>query len=560
MKRASLIAFVFVMISPSNMNGEVPKSPEAVFVADRVYTLDSENPTADAVVVNDGIIQAVGPKEKMLALAGRGTIVHRLEGAVIVPGLVDAHCHLMGLGLGLDRLDLTGTSSYQEVLNIVARKAASAPDGEWILGRGWDQNDWEVKSWPTREELDRVTPNNPAYLKRVDGHAALVNSLALELAGIDDATPDPPKGKIIKDGGRPIGVLIDDAMDLVGDVVPPPTVEAKRRAILRAADLCISAGLVGVHEAGVSRETLELYRRMADSGELPFYVYAMISGQDSTLGEVLDRGPEIRRGGTLTVRAIKLYADGALGSRGAALLEPYSDDSENTGLLMVEEDSLAALTENAFRHGFQVCVHAIGDRANRVVLNAYEKALSAAGVEGPDARLRIEHAQILAPSDIPRFASLGVIASMQPTHCTSDMPWATKRLGSRRLPGAYAWASLLKSGAVIAAGSDFPVESHKPLLGFYAAVTRETADGYPVNGWRPSEKMTRGEALASFSRGAAYAAFEEDVAGTLAPGKRADMTVLNLDIMEVPPDEILDAEIVMTVVGGRVVFQQEEVK
>lgn len=560
MKRASLILLVHVVMSPSNMNGAVPEPPEAVFVADRVYTLDGAKPTAEAVVVDDGVIQAVGPKDEMLALAGRGTMVHRLEGAVIVPGLVDAHCHLMSLGLGLDRLDLTGTSSYQEVVDIVARKAASAPDGEWILGRGWDQNDWEVKSWPTREQLDRVTPNNPVYLRRVDGHAALVNSLALELAGIDDATPDPPNGKIIKEGGRLIGLLIDDAMDLVGDVVPPPTVQAKRRAILRAADLCISAGLVGVHEAGVSRETLELYRRMADSGELPFYVYAMISGQDSTLGEVLDRGPEIRRGGTLTVRAIKLYADGALGSRGAALLEPYSDDPGNTGLLMVEEDSLAAFTENALRHGFQVCVHAIGDRANRVVLNAYEKALSAAGVEGPDARLRIEHAQILAPSDIPRFASLGVIASMQPTHCTSDMPWATKRLGSHRLPGAYAWASLSKSGAVIAAGSDFPVESYKPLLGFYAAVTRETTDGYPVNGWRPSEKMTREEALASFSRGAAYAAFEEDVAGMLAPGKRADMTVFNLDIMEVPPDEILDAEVVMTVVGGRVVFQQEEVK
>ncbi len=560
MKRFSLIAALLVLIVPSGTGGAVPESPEAIFVADKVYTLDPEHPVAEAIAVRDGLIHAVGSKEEVSALAGSGTAVHHLEGAVMVPGLVDAHCHLMGLGLGLDRLDLTGTASYQEILDIVAEKASSTPAGEWILGRGWDQNDWEDKSWPTAEELNRVSPENPVYLTRIDGHAALVNSPALDRGGVTADTPDPPGGKIIKEQGRPIGVLVDEAMELVGDAVPSPAIDARRRAILRAADLCISAGLVGVHEAGVTREVLELYRDMSDSGELPFSVNVMISREDTTLGELLEAGPEVRRGGLLTLRSIKAFADGALGSRGAALLEPYEDDPGNRGLLMVEEDELAALTENALRHGFQVCTHAIGDRANRVVLDAYETAMEATGVKGEDARLRVEHAQILSAEDILRLALLGVVASVQPTHCTSDMPWAPKRLGSHRMPGAYAYRTLVESGARIASGSDFPVESHDPLLGFYAAVTRTRTNGLPVNGWNPSEKLTREQALASFTKGAAYAAFEEDITGTLSPGKRADITVLSADIMEVPPQEILDAEVVMTVIGGRVLYQLEDIK
>jgi predicted amidohydrolase YtcJ len=554
------LVVILAMTSSSKAGAAAPQPPEIIFVADRVYTLDTDRPIAEAVAVKNGVIQAVGPSEEVLALAGKNTAVRRLDGEVIVPGLVDAHCHLLGLGLGLDRLDLVGTSSYREVLEIVREKVESAPPGEWIQGRGWDQNDWAEAEWPTRDELDPIAAENPVYLKRVDGHAALVNSRALDLAGIDKDTPDPPNGKIVRSGGRPIGILIDDAMDLVAAVVPSPTKEMKRKAILRAAQLCMSAGLVGVHEAGVTKETLEVYREMADLGELPFYVYAMISGTDDALDKLLEDGPEVRRGGVLTVRAIKLYADGALGSRGAAMLEPYSDDPDNTGILMADEDSLAAFTENALRHGFQVCVHAIGDRANRVVLNAYARAQETAGVSGPDARLRVEHAQILAPEDIRRFGSLGVIASMQPTHCTSDMPWAPSRLGEDRLEGAYAWRSLLESGAHLAAGSDFPVESYDPLLGFYAAVTRETTDGGPPNGWNPSEKMTRAEALAAFTSGAAYAAFEENVAGTLAPGKRADMTVFSADVMQVPKQDILQVEVVMTIVGGRVLYEQEEVE
>jgi predicted amidohydrolase YtcJ len=322
----------------------------------------------------------------------------------------------------------------------------------------------------------------------------------------------------------------------------------------------MSAGLVGVHEAGVTGENLELYRQMADSNEMPFSIYAMVDGEDSTLVQILEAGPEIRRGGLLTIRSIKLFADGALGSRGAALLEDYEDDPGNAGLLMMEEDSLATFTENALSHGFHVCVHAIGDGANRVVLNGYEKAQKAAGLEGDKARLRIEHAQILSPEDIPRFAQLGVIASMQPTHCTSDMPWAPDRLGTERIRGAYAWASLLKTGAHVPSGSDFPVESHDPLLGFYAAVTRQDPDGHPAGGWSPEERMTREQALASFTLEAAYAAFEEDVTGSLRPGKRADMTVLSQDIMQVAPSKILDTEVIMTIVGGRILYEQEEVK
>lgn len=559
MKYLLLPACVCAMIVSISNPGAAPDPPEAVFVAEHVWTLDPNNTEADAVAVKNGVVQAVGKEADIMPLAGNATAVHRLKGAVIVPGLVDAHCHLLGLGLGLERLDLVGAAGFAEVLAIVRDKAASTPKGEWILGRGWDQNDWEDKRWPTRNELDKVSPDHPVYLKRVDGHAALANSAAFKLAGITDKTRDPEGGKIIREKGRPIGVLIDNAMDLVGSVVPSPTKEAKRKAILRAADLCMSAGLVGVHEAGVTRETLDLYREMADSGELPFFVYAMIDRNESTLGELMEAGPEVRRGGTLTVRSIKVYADGALGSRGAAMLEPYEDDPGNTGLLMINEESLAELTENALRHGFQVCTHAIGDRANRTVLDAYEKAMKSAELTGADARLRIEHAQVLAVSDIPRFGALGVVAAMQPTHCTSDMPWAPKRLGSGRLPGAYAWTSLIVNGTVIAGGSDFPVESYDPLLGFYAAVTREDTTGFPVNGYNPREKMTRQEALACYTYGAAYAAFEEKTTGSLKPGMRADMTILNMDIMKVPPHDILDAEVLMTVVGGRVVYQQEKI-
>jgi predicted amidohydrolase YtcJ len=560
MKRHIFCLVICIMASFFNPTGARAAPPDEVFVADRIWTLDSARPTAEAVAVKDGVIVAVGPEEEILALARRETVVHRLKGAFIYPGFVDAHCHLLSLGLQLDRLDLVGTSSFEEIVKKVRAKTEEAAAGEWILGRGWDQNDWQDPHWPSKEELDRVSPANPVYLRRVDGHAAIANSKVLEIAGIDAGTPDPAGGKIIRENGKPTGVLIDRAMDLVKDFIPQPSVETKRKALLRAADLCMSAGLVGVHEAGVTGENLNLYRQMADSGEMPFYINAMVDGEDSTLVQILEAGPEIRRGGMLTIRSVKLYADGALGSRGAALLEPYSDEPDNSGLLMMDTDSLATFTENALRHGFQVCVHAIGDRANRVVLDAYERAMKATGVEGDKARLRDEHAQVISPPDIPRFGSLGVIASMQPTHCTSDMPWAPDRLGPVRIHGAYAWASLIEGGAHVAGGSDFPVESHDPLLGFYAAVTRQDTRGNPPGGWSPEERMTREQALAIFTLGAAYAAFEEDVTGSLEPGKRADMTVLSRDIMQVEPSEILDTEVVMTIVGGRILYEQEEVQ
>jgi hypothetical protein len=560
MKRLAFYTVAFAMTSLPNPGAARAAPPDAVYAAERIYTLDPVKPTVEALAVKDGIITAVGSADEITALAKRETVIHRLEGSYIYPGFVDAHCHLLSLGLQLDRLDLVGTSGFEEVVDMVKRKTRETAPGEWILGRGWDQNDWETPRWPTKEELDAVSPGNPVYLRRIDGHAAIANSAVLKIAGIDASTPDPYGGKILREEGEPTGILIDKAMDLVKDFIPESSVETKRRALLRAADLCISAGLVGVHEAGVTGENLDLYGRMADSGELPFSLYAMIDGEDSTLVERLEAGPVVRRGGKLTIRSVKLFADGALGSRGAALLEPYGDDPGNDGLLMMEEDSLAAIAQNALDHGFQVCVHAIGDRANRVVLNAYERAQRAVGIEGKEARLRVEHAQVLSPSDIPRFAELGVIASMQPTHCTSDMPWAPERLGPERISGAYAWATLLKSGAHLASGSDFPVESHDPLLGFYAAATRRDTKGNPPEGWSPEERMTREQALASFTLGAAYAAFEESTTGSIEPGKRADMTVLSLDIMRVPPSEILDAEVVMTIVGGRILYEREEIK
>ncbi|MCZ6670222.1 MAG: amidohydrolase [Acidobacteria bacterium] len=519
-----------------------------------ILTLEPEQPRAEAIAVRNGRIWKVGSTADILAAAGPDTERIDLGGKLVLPGLTDAHGHLMGLGDHLANLDVTGTQSAQEVAGMVAERADGAAEGEWILGRGWDQNDWSTKEFPDHSGLTRAAPGNPVVLRRVDGHAVWLNARALEIAGITAATPDPPGGKIERAGGHPTGILIDNAVDLVQKWIPEPSRDEQLRRLEAASRACLRDGLTSIHDAGIDWDRVGLYQEMIDQGRLKLRIYAMI-GIEPTENRTELRPPIVDYGnGMLAVRSIKLYMDGALGSRGAALLEPYADDPENRGLLIHPAAKVTAVAAEAMATGYQVNIHAIGDRGNRLALDALEEATRQAPI-GAALRHRIEHAQVLEDADIPRFAKLGVIASMQPTHCTSDMYWAAERLGETRARGAYAWNRLRQTGARLACGSDFPVESQAPLEGIYAAVTRQDRKGWPAGGWHPEERMSLEEAIRCFTIDAAYAAFEEEHRGTIRPGKRADFTVLDNDITALPPEEILKTGIEMTIVGGEIVYR-----
>jgi predicted amidohydrolase YtcJ len=535
-----------------------PQEPRAQGPADLVLqggvvvTLDDARPRATAVAIRQARIVAVGGAADVKPLIGGGTRVIDLAGRAVVPGLTDAHVHVEGLGTALDRLDLVGAASLEEALARVAEAAKRAPAGEWLQGRGWDQNDWPEKRFPTAADLDRVAAGRPVFLVRVDGHAAWASSEALLRAGISAKTPDPEGGRILRDAaGQPSGVLIDKAMAVVTAHIPEPSREVRKRRLAAGLRACARAGLTGVHDAGVPLGTVGLYKELLAEGALPVRVYVMLRAD-----EFLDGGafltPEIGLGdGRLTVRAVKVVADGALGSRGALLLAPYSDEPATKGLATIAPDRLKAVLQRALAQGFQVATHAIGDAANRIVLDAYEAAFGTAG--GARHRFRIEHAQVLAPADVPRFKALGVIPSMQPTHCTSDMYWAEDRLGPERAKGAYLWRTFLDQGVRVAGGSDAPVEDIAVLPGLYAAVTRQDAKGWPEGGWHPAERVTISEALRMFAGSAAFAAFEEEDRGTIAPGRRADLTVFTRDVTAIAPAEILSTQVSMTVVGGEVV-------
>jgi hypothetical protein len=523
----------------------------------KIYTADVNRPLAEALAVRGGRIAFVGSARGALALAGPRTEKLDLAGRTVVPGIVDAHAHLLGLGQALRTVDLVGTRSYEEVVARVAERANRARPGEWIRGRGWDQNDWADTRFPTHATLSRAVPNNPVYLTRVDGHAALVNAKALELAQVTPATADPTGGRFIRDSsGTPTGVLIDAAQGIVGRVIPAPSRAELREQTLAAIAEANRWGLTGIHDAGVGPEGIAVYEELAREGRYQLRNYVMVRSNDEGVDAFMRRGPQNGlHGGRLWIRAIKLTADGALGSRGAALLEPYADDPGNTGLITTPPERIKSVAVRALRAGFQLNVHAIGDRANRMVLDQFEAALREVPVA--DHRFRIEHAQILHYQDIPRFAELDVIPSMQGSHESSDMYWVPARLGWSRSEGAYAWRSLLNTGVVIPNGSDFPVEAVNPLLSFHAFVTRQDAAGYPAGGWFSAQRTTREEALLSMTLWPAYAAFMEQESGTLAAGKYADFVVLDRDIMTVAPEEILGTHVVMTVLGGRTVYKHE---
>lgn len=541
-----------VVCAPARAAGE---PADLILVGAAVYTMDDTRPEATAVAVTSGTVVRTGTREAVLQLRGPGTRVIELpEGACVLPGLVDAHAHLESLGKSLLTVSLLGTSSAAECAQRVRERAAGTPPGEWIEGRGWDHTDWSPEEFPSWRDLEDVG-THPVVLRRVDGHAAWLNRAALVAAGITRDTPDPDGGRIVRDGdGRPTGVLVDNAMDLVSSHIPAPTPDQLDRRMRAAVEHCIRLGLTGMHDAGSTAADLASLERLAERGELDLRVYSMLSADDpGLLARWFERGPGTLAGGRVEVRAVKLYADGALGSRGAALLQPYSDDPDNRGLVVTSRGELEDICGRAVEAGFQVCVHAIGDRGNRMALDVYEDVLKSHG--GPDdRRLRIEHCQVVAEGDFRRFADLGVIASMQPTHATSDMNWAQARVGPERIGGAYAWRRFLDLGVPLPLGSDFPVESANPLWGIYAAVTRQDHRGEPAGGWYPDQSLTVEEAVFGFTAATAYAAFAEDSRGRLSPGYAADITVLDHDILHGDPAAMLRTRVLYTIVDGSVVY------
>jgi len=516
-----------------------------------IYTVDAAQPKALALAVRDGRFVAVGSDVSMHR--GPGTRVIDAGGATVVPGLIDSHGHMASLGRSLEVLDLRHAGSAGEIVKMVEAAVADTPAGEWVQGRSWDHTRWPGRQFPNADQLARVSPDHPVYLTRVDGHAGWANRKALEIAGITPATPDPPGGKILKDSnGVPTGVLIDRAQGLVRSKIPAATPGQIREQLATAAQQCARLGLTGVHDAGVGRVVLDSYRELIAGGRLPLRVYAMIGGDGELWREYLRRGPEL--GEYLTVRSIKLMGDGALGSRGAAMKEPYSDDPDNRGLLITGGETIERIAREAVEHGFQVNTHAIGDRTNRVVLDAYGAALGGAN----DRRFRIEHAQIVSPGDFELFREYSILPSIQATHATSDMRWVGERIGGERVRGSYAWRRFLSMGLPTPNGSDFPVEDPNPLWGFHASITRQDHEGYPPGGWRPDHRMTREEALKSWTIHGAYAAFEEHQRGSITPGKLADFVILSRDIMKAAPADILKTRVTMTVLGGEIVYSESQ--
>ncbi len=530
-----------------------PERATLVLVGGEIVTNDPARPRVRGLAVRGNRVMAVGDEAAVRALVGPETRVVELGGATVVPGLVDGHCHLYGLGASLENVSLRGLESEQAAAALAARAALERAPGEWLLGRGWDQNRWGG-SFPTRASLDAALGERPAALRRVDGHALWANSAALRRAGVTRDTPDPPGGKIVRDAaGEPTGVLIDTAMDLVERHVPAPGPEVRERRIRRAAQVAIEVGLTGVHEMGVDDETVAVYRRLAASGELPLRVNAYLAGSPELAARLGERELEPDDGDAyFAVVGMKLFADGALGSRGAKLAADYSDDPGNRGLWVIEPAALREAVIAATGAGWQIATHAIGDAAVAATLDAYEAA--AARQPGVDLRLRVEHAQVMTAADVERLARLGVLASMQPTHATSDMPWAEARLGPERVRGAYAWRSVLDAGGLIVAGSDFPVEETSPQLGLYAAVTRRDPAGSPAEGWYPAQRMTLDEAIYAFTAAPAEAGFVEDHRGRLVAGFVADVTVYDRALT--PDRGLLDARVAMTVVGGEVVYER----
>ena len=542
--------------------GSLPAMADTVIDNANGYTLNAKGDLVQftAMAFDDqGRIIAVGGSADV---AGKAKNARRIDmqGRTVLPGLIDAHGHVFGLGQQLTQLDLFSTTSLEQALKFIGDYARANPDHAWIRGRGWNQENWKLGRFPTAAELDAVVSDRPVWLERVDGHAGWANRRALALAGITKTTPDPVGGKIVRDAnGEATGVLVDAAQELVAKVLPQQT-EAEGRVMLdRALQEIARVGLTSVHDAGIGVGEDRLYRAYADQGKLTARVYAMIGGTDKDFDELSKNGPLKEYGkGMYALRSVKLYSDGALGSRGAALIKPYSDEPHSHGLLFFNMAQMDAKMAKAMRKGYQVNVHAIGDAGNRQILDIYKKELGVtkSGKGGANARHRIEHAQVVTLEDIPRFKTLGIIPSMQPTHATSDKNMAETRVGPERIQGAYAWRSFLHQGSRIACGSDFPVEAPNPFFGIHAAVTRQDAQGQPVAGWYPNQAMSLKEAFRCFTLDAAYAGHQENSLGSLEAGKQADFIVIDRDLFRMPTYDIHKTGVLETWVAGKQVFKK----
>jgi predicted amidohydrolase YtcJ len=535
-----------------------------------IYTLDDQQPQVEAVVVLEDTIAFVGSAEEAAAWIGDDTEVIELDGQTLTPGWIEGHGHIMGLGYNELELDLMDIKSYDELVARVKEAVAKAQPGQWIVGRGWHQDKWDskpekmVKGFQTHDLLSEASPDNPVFLRHASGHAGFANAKAMQLAGVNQLSKENVDrnlgegGEIIRDEfGNPTGIFNERAQQLIARFIPETTRETDAQALDLAIKACLRNGITGFHDAGTSRENIELFKRFKSEGKLNTRLYVMITGWDSPLiYEYFRKGPEIDSAHLLTIRSIKLNCDGALGSRGAWLLEEYADRKGFYGMATYPMDSVLKMAQEGLKHGFQICAHAIGDRANQEILNRFEKAFQE-NASRVDHRYRIEHAQHLHPSDIPRFGKLGVIPAVQAIHLSSDRPWAIDRLGEKRIKeGAYVWQSLLKSGARVMNGTDVPVEPINPIASFYASVSRKTLTGMPEGGFEPEEKMTREQALRSYTLDAAYGAFEESIKGSIERGKLADFTILSKDIMTIPESELLSTEVVMTILGGKILYKR----
>ncbi len=568
--RLQLFLFSAVLLTTGLTGCESRVQPADLVLQDgKIVTVDASKPETQALAVRDGLIVAVGTNEEIRSFIGPATEVIDLKGQLAVPGFIESHAHFTGIGQAMMNLDLRFARTWDDIVAKVAAAAAKARPGELIQGRGWHQEKWEVKptpnveGFPIHDSLSKVSPNNPVILTHASGHATFANAKAMELAGITRNTPNPPGGEILKDAkGNPIGVFRESASGLLRKGLAaaqgartPEQVEANARTEVQLAiQECLSKGITTVTDAGASFRTIDLYKKFVDEGKLGLRLYVMMSESDASIAQNLSKYRLIDYGGKhLTVRAIKRYMDGALGSRGAWLLEPYQDNPSSSGLNVTTIADLSSSARLAIENGLQLCVHAIGDRANREVLNVYEAAFKA-HPDMKNLRWRIEHAQHINAADIPRFGALGVIAAMQGIHCTSDAPYVLARLGPQRAEeGAYVWQKLMKSGALVSNGTDAPVEDVNPIACFYASVSRKLKDG---TFFYPDQRMSREEALKSYTYNGAYASFEENDRGSLAPGKLADITVLSKDIMSIPEDEIVSAQVAYTIVGGKVLYKK----
>ncbi len=538
-----------------------------------IYTVDTAQTMVEAVATKGNLILFSGSLEEAEAYKGAQTKLIDLEGKTMTPGLIEGHGHFMGLGYNELNLDLMNTTSYQEIVDAVAERVKTAAPGEWITGRGWHQSKWDempeetVKGFQTHDLLSAVSPDNPVYLRHASGHAGFANAKAMEISGLTllpqegiDAF-EVEGGEVIRDElGRPTGVFNERAQTLITRNIPESTPETDRKAFELAVAACQKKGITGFHDAGIGREAIALFEQMKAEGKMNVRLYTMLTGWDpELLEEWYARGPLVDPDHLLTIRSVKLNCDGALGSRGAWLLESYSDRPGHFGHETLPMETVEETALKGLEHGFQVCSHAIGDRANREILDRYEAAFTAMPERTSDHRFRIEHAQHLHPEDIPRFAELGVIPAMQAIHLSSDRPWAIDRLGEKRIKeGAYMWQTLLESGIPVVNGTDVPVEPLDPIPSFYASVSRKTLKGMPEGGYEPKERMTREQALKSYTLDAAYGAFEEEIKGSIIPGKLADFTIYNQDLMTVSEQDILNTEVVMTIFDGKIVYEKTE--